>query len=75
MRYLAGDTPFLIPGIGSQGGDLEKTLEFAPDSRGQGMVINSASGIIFASKGEDFAEAARTATLKLHNQITQLRTA
>ncbi len=73
VRRLAGDVPFLIPGIGTQGGDLEKTLRFAPDSRGQGMIINSASGIIFASSGEDFAEAARVKTQALHDQITQLK--
>ncbi|MDO8570616.1 MAG: orotidine-5'-phosphate decarboxylase [Candidatus Daviesbacteria bacterium] len=75
IRKLAGNMPFLIPGIGTQGGDLEKTLKYAPDDKGQGMIINSSSGIIFASKGEDFAEAARTATLKLHNQIRQFMTA
>lgn len=73
VRKLAGDLPFLIPGIGTQGGDLEKTLKYAPDSQGQGMIINSGSAIIFASTGSDFAEAARAATLKLHTQIQQLR--
>lgn len=73
VRKLAPDLPFLIPGIGKQGGDLEKTLKYAPDSKGQGVIINSGSAIIYASSGEDFAEAARAATLKLHNQITELR--
>lgn len=73
VRKLAPDLPFLIPGIGTQGGDLEKTLKYAPDSKGQGIIINSGSSIIFASTGEDFAEAARAATLKLHNQIVDLR--
>lgn len=73
VRYLAMDTPFLIPGIGTQGGDLEKTLRYAPDSRRQGMIINSASKILFASSGHDFAQAARAETLALHNQILELR--
>lgn len=72
VRYLTMDTPFLIPGIGTQGGDLEATLKYAKDSKGQGMIINSSSGIIFASKDEDFAEAAKAATLKLHQEITRL---
>lgn len=71
VRMLAPDALFLIPGIGSQGGDLEKTLKFAPDSRRQGMIINSASGIIFASSGEDFADKAREATIKLDKQIKE----
>lgn len=73
VRRLAPDMPFLIPGIGTQQGDLAATLRYAPDRKKQGIIVNSASAIIFASKGEDFAEAARTATLKLHQQITDLR--
>lgn len=71
VRELAGDMPFLIPGIGTQGGDLEKTLQFAPDSNCQGIIINSGSAIIHASQGEDFAEAARNAALKLDRQIRE----
>lgn len=35
------------------------------------MIINSGSAIIFASVGEDFAEAARAATIKLDRQIRE----
>ena len=64
VRGIVGDMPILIPGIGAQGGDLEKIVSAGRDSRGQGMIINSSSGIIFASKGADFAEAARRASPK-----------
>ncbi len=70
---LVGDMPILIPGIGAQGGDVEKTVTAGKNSRGTGMIINSSRGIIFASKGTDFAEAARRETLKLHNLINQYR--
>ena len=73
IRGTAGDIPILIPGIGAQGGDVEKTVIAGKDSRGQGMIINSSRGIIFASKGLDFAEAARRATEKLSNLINQYR--
>lgn len=63
----------LIPGIGTQGGDLEMTLRYAPDSRGQGMIINSASAIIFASSGMDYAKVARNKAVELDNQIRQLK--
>ncbi len=73
VRNIVGDGfPILIPGIGKQGGDLEKTVLAGKDSNGQGMIINSSSGIIFASSGDDFAEAARRETEKLHNGITQI---
>ena len=70
-RHIVGDMPILIPGIGAQGGDIEKTVTAGKDSRGRGMIINSSRGIIFASKGEDFAEAARRETLKLHEAIQE----
>lgn len=72
VRCIVGDLPILIPGIGKQGGDLEKTVSAGKDSNGQGMIINSSSGIIFASNGEDFAEAARLETEKLHSEITRI---
>jgi orotidine-5'-phosphate decarboxylase len=73
VREVVGDMPILIPGIGAQGGDVEKTVNAGKDSRGQGMIINSSRGIIFASKDEDFAEAARRETLKLDDLINQYR--
>jgi len=73
VRKLVGDMPILIPGIGAQGGDVEKTVSAGKDSRGQGMIVNSSRGIIFASKGADFAEAARRETEKLRDFINQYR--
>lgn len=73
VRSIVGDMPILIPGIGAQGGDVEKTVLAGKDSRRQGMIINSSRGIIYASSGPDFAEAAREETFKLHNLINQYR--
>lgn len=73
VRGIVGDMPILIPGIGAQGGDVEKTVTAGKDSRAQGMIINSSRGIIFASKGADFAEAARCETIKLRDMINQYR--
>jgi orotidine-5'-phosphate decarboxylase len=66
IRKIAPDMPLLIPGVGKQGGDVAQVVKAAGGKR---MIINSSSGIIFASKGEDFAEAARRETQKLHDQI------
>lgn len=73
VRALVGDMPILIPGIGAQGGDVEATVSAGMDSHGAGMIINSSRGIIFASKGADFADTARLATLELHTLINQYR--
>lgn len=75
VRKIVGDMPILIPGIGAQGGDVEKTVLAGRDSRGWGMIINSSQGIIFASSGKDFAEAAGRETLKLRDLINQYRSA
>lgn len=69
VREIVGDMPILIPGIGAQGGNLAETIRAGKDSRGRGMIINSSRGIIFASNGDDFAEAACREAIKLNNEI------
>lgn len=69
IRAFAPTLPFLIPGVGAQGGDLEATIKNGQNSRKQGMIINSSRGIIFASSGSDFASAAGREAQKLHDQI------
>jgi len=73
IRQNHPDMPLLIPGIGAQGGDLELTVRYGVDARGEKAIINSSRQIIYASRGEDFAEAARKATSELREQINQYR--
>lgn len=68
-RAIVGDMPILIPGIGAQGGTVAETVTAGKDSRGQGMIINAARSIIFASRGSDFVQAARAATERLRDEI------
>ena len=63
IRKLAPDYFYLVPGVGSQGGDMQKICENAL-TKECGLIINSARNIIYASKGEDFADAARQMALK-----------
>src|SRR3989338_6061612 len=72
VREIIGDIPILIPGIGAQGGDLESSVKNGLNSQKQGIIISSSRGIIYASSGEDFAQAARAKTEQLHNQITEV---
>ena len=73
VRGIVGDLPILIPGIGAQGGEVEATVNAGKDSRTWGMIVNSSRGIIFASKGADFAEAARKSTEQLRTEINKYR--
>jgi len=69
IRQRYPDMPFLIPGIGAQGGDLSKVVSYGVDVNRQRTVINSSRQIIYASRGSDFAQAARHAAMELRDQI------
>ena len=61
----------LVPGVGAQGGSLS---EVAQNGLNQdvGLLVNSSRGIIYASQGDDFAEAAATAAKTLQEEMTVL---
>ena len=69
VRQIAPLLPLLVPGIGSQQGDLEQTVANARDKNNQGFIINSARQIIHASKEADFAKKARIKAQRLNRQI------
>jgi orotidine-5'-phosphate decarboxylase len=73
IRSIAGDMPFLVPGIGAQGGEVASAVRNGKTRHGMGMIINSSRGIIYASDRGDFAEAARKAAATLRDEINQYR--
>jgi orotidine-5'-phosphate decarboxylase len=73
VRGIIGDMPILVPGIGKQGGDLEKVVSFGRGKNSWGMIINSSRGIIFASKEYNFAEEAGKKAKHLNEQINNFR--
>ena len=75
LREIALNLPFLIPGIGAQGGDLNEAVVHGPAGDGVGPVINSSRGIIYASSGPAFGEAAREAALEMRGRINRQREA
>ena len=72
VRNICPEMPFLIPGVGAQGGDLDSAIRMGTDSNGRQAIINSSRGIIYASSGPDFAQAARQEALKLRDAINQV---
>jgi orotidine-5'-phosphate decarboxylase len=73
IRAVVGDLPFLVPGVGAQGGDVAAAVRAGRTTDGFGMVVNSSRGILYASSGADFAAAARTATRTLRDAINLYR--
>jgi len=65
IRELTGNMIFLVPGIGAQGGDLSAVLRAGSTQNKTGLIINSSRGILYASQGDDFAQAARAETQRL----------
>ena len=74
IRSILGDEiPILIPGIGKQGGDVEKTIKNGTNSKGKMAVINSSRGIIFAGDDEDFATVSLKKAISLRDEINKYR--
>jgi len=73
IRSLAPDLPFLVPGVGAQGGDLAATVRHGPTASGLGPVVNASRSILYASGRKDFAEAARAAAIQLRDEINTMR--
>jgi orotidine-5'-phosphate decarboxylase len=62
VRELAPTLPLLVPGVGAQGGDAVATVKAAvrSDVAGCGaLIVNSSRAVLYASAGDDFAQAAR----------------
>ncbi|MDB5800015.1 MAG: pyrF [Rhodocyclales bacterium] len=73
VRKLVGDMPLLVPGIGAQGGDVQATVSAGKTVAGAGLMISASRSILYAGKGEDFAEAARKVALATRDEINSHR--
>lgn len=71
IRAVAPDSFLLVPGVGAQGGSLEEVAKYGMIDD-CGLLVNSSRGIIYASSGEDFAEAAGREASKLRDQMSAL---
>jgi orotidine-5'-phosphate decarboxylase len=69
--------PLLIPGVGAQGGDAAATVRAG--WRGQGgrtvapIIVNSSRAVLYASAGDDFADAARTVAMAARDELNAAR--
>ena len=68
VRRIVPGSFLLVPGVGAQGGSLEEVCKYGLN-RDCGLLVNSSRGIIYASNGTDFAEAAAREAQKLQQQM------
>ena len=77
VRELAPTVPLLIPGVGAQGGDAVATvkagLRVSGDTTTGPIIVNSSRAILYASKGDDFADAARRVALQTRETLQAAR--
>ena len=71
IRRVAPESFLLVPGVGAQGGSLEDVAKYGM-TRDCGLLVNSSRGIIFASSGTDFAEAAEREARALRDKMFEL---
>jgi len=75
IRALAPAMPILIPGIGAQGGDLKSAVRYGCTRDGLLAVVNAGRSILYASEGDDYADAARRVTTGLRDEVNRYRAA
>ena len=71
IRKVSPNSFLLVPGVGAQGGSLEEVAKYGM-IEDCGLLVNSSRGIIYASNGEDFAEAAAKESAKLAEEMSAL---
>src|SRR5690606_23578319 len=67
-RRLAPGYFFLVPGVGAQGGSLEEVARYGMNAT-CGLLVNSSRGVIYASSGRDFADAAKREAIALQQEM------
>ncbi len=72
VRQIAPTVPLLIPGVGAQGGDAVATVK-AGWRADAPIVVNSSRAVLYASSGDDFAEAARREAMKTRDLLQAAR--
>ena len=73
IREIALDMPLLIPGVGAQGGALEKAVQSGTANFNKVAVINVSRSVLYASVESDFAQRAAQELEKLNSIVNTLR--
>jgi orotidine-5'-phosphate decarboxylase len=68
IRQIVPHSFLLVPGVGAQGGNLKEVCQFGL-TKECGLLVNSSRGIIYASRGKDFAQAAEIKAKALQKEM------
>ena len=72
VRDICPSLPILIPGVGSQAGDLRQSVLNGTDASGRRAIINASRSVIYAGSGPDYAQAARREAMRLRDAINDI---
>ena len=75
LRSLCPELPFLVPGVGAQEGELERSVHAGLDAGGGGLIINASRAVLYSADGANTPEAARHAAETLRDAIERHRLA
>lgn len=75
VRQVAPRAPILLPGVGAQAGDLERSVQAGLDADGGGTIVNASRTILYAGSGSDWQTAARAEASRLRSAINAARAA
>jgi orotidine-5'-phosphate decarboxylase len=73
VRAVAPEAPILLPGVGAQAGDLERSVRAAVDPSGGGAIVNVSRSLLYASHGSDWQAAARSEAERVRSAINAAR--
>ena len=73
IREIAGEMPLLIPGVGAQGGSLEKAVTYGTNDFSSTALINVSRSVLYASNNTDFCERARQEVQRMNRIVDTLR--
>lgn len=70
IRKIIPNHFLLVPGIGAQGGSLAEVVKYGMNKQ-CGLLVNSSRAILYASNGEDYAQAARAEAQKVQKEMSE----
>jgi orotidine-5'-phosphate decarboxylase len=73
IREIAPDLPILLPGIGAQGGDLERSLQLGCNDLGEGILVTVSRSVLYASDDLEFAGKSRDVAQEMRDEINKIR--